>query len=80
MITTPGEFVIRIGGATIIAASGATTAPCFPCYSISISLVPNTISAIGSASLRLITVVLYPTVSAVVSYRKTCLLYEVEEE
>jgi len=72
---------MRIGRAraTVIPAGGAATANWFPSLGLPISVVPNTISAMGSASLRFIPLASLPTVRGVVSHCKSCLLWEAVE-
>jgi len=64
IVSTGGELVMRIGRAraTVIPAGGAATANWFPSLRLPISVVPNTISPMGSASLGFIPLASLPTV------------------
>jgi len=59
---------------------GAATANGFPSLELPISVVPYTISAMGSASLRFIPLASLPPAREVVSHCKSCSLWESVEE
>jgi len=62
----------RIGArATVIPAGGAVTANLFPSLGLPIAVLPNMISAMGSASLKFIPPVSLPTPRGVISNSKS---------
>jgi len=74
--------MMRIGRAraTVIPAGGAAKANWFPSLRLPIAVVPNTISAMRSASMMFIPLASLPTVRGVVSHCKSCLICKAVEE